>query len=65
MSDAPTPKRILVASLNPVKIAATLTAFTTMFPTETFIASVSTKSPTTHPHLRPLLPLPPIHPRNY
>lgn len=35
----PPPKRILVASLNPVKIAATLTAFTTMFPAETFIAT--------------------------
>lgn len=36
---APAPKRILVASLNPVKIAATLTAFTTMFPTDTFLAT--------------------------
>ncbi|KAK0750276.1 NTPase, partial [Schizothecium vesticola] len=33
------PKRILVASLNPVKIAATLTAFTTLFPTDQFLAA--------------------------
>ncbi|KAK1833495.1 inosine triphosphate pyrophosphatase-like protein [Podospora conica] len=36
---SPPPKKILIASLNPVKIAATLTAFTTLFPSTPFLAT--------------------------